>query len=390
MTKTQPNPAGSKARATACLTLADGRHFLGEGFGATGQITAGLIFNTAMTGYQEVMTDPSSMGRIITFTFPYIGNAGTNPEDDESASIVPGIVTRWVPGAASNWRAQEGLVEWMQRRGVLGIGGVDTRRLTRIIRDSGIMAATLAHDPEGRFDIPKMAKAAQDWPGYPAHGPKSMTEGWTEGQWHWPHGFAASDADDSAPHVVVIDFGVKRSLLGALVDAGLRVTIMPATASAADIMDLAPDGLFLSNGPADPNRAGDAVDLVKALLDTGLPIFGAGLGHQLLALALGGKVSVLEHGNHGVNQPVRDSTTGKVAITLMNHDFTVDSGDLPAGVIPTHTNLFDGSNAGLRVEGEPIFSVQHHPQGTHDPKDDPLLFRQFADAVRAAKSAIRS
>ncbi len=376
------------AKPTACLALADGTLFYGHGFGAAGMTTAELCFNTAMTGYQEIMTDPSYAGQVVTFTFPHIGNTGVTPEDDETADpVAEGMVVKWDPTEPSNWRATEELTEWLSRRGRIGIGGVDTRRLTRAIRQQGAPHVALAHDPEGNFDIDALVKEARGFNGLEGLDlAKDVTCAqsytWNEMRWAWPEGFTPQT--DPKYKVVAIDYGAKRNILRCLASAGCDVTVLPATATAEDVLALKPDGVFLSNGPGDPAATGVyAVPTIKGVLEANLPVFGICLGHQMLALALGAQTIKMNHGHHGANHPVKDNDTGKVEITSMNHGFTVDSQSLPEGVLETHVSLFDGSNCGIRMSGRPVFSVQYHPEASPGPQDSYYLFERFADAMAA-------
>lgn len=384
-------PTDQPQMPTACLVLSDGSVFYGTGFGATGERVAELVFNTAMTGYQEIMTDPSYAGQVVTFTFPHIGNTGTTTEDDESADpVAEGMVVKWSPTASSNWRAAAELGEWMARTGRIGVGGVDTRRLTRAIRQQGAPHVVIAHHPDGIFDIEAMAARARNWPGLVGLDlAKEVTCGqsyrWDEGRWAWEDGFSGQ-TNPRPFKVVAVDYGAKRNILRSLVAAGADVTVLPATATAEDVLAHAPEGVFLSNGPGDPAATGEyAVPMIRTLLDHDIPIFGICLGHQMLALALGAKTVKMSHGHHGANHPVRDVETGKVEITSMNHGFAVDAQTLPEGVVETHVSLFDGSNCGLKVEGKPVFSVQHHPEAAPGPQDSFYLFERFADAMRARR-----
>jgi len=378
-------------KPTACLALADGTVFYGHGFGATGETVAELCFNTAMTGYQEIMTDPSYAGQIVTFTFPHIGNTGVNPEDDETADpVASGMIVKWDPTDASNWRSTEELTTWLARRGRIGMGGIDTRRLTRAIRQQGAPHVAIAHDPDGKFDIEALVAKARDFVGLEGLDlAKDVTCAqsyqWNEMRWAWPEGYAPQT---NAKHkVVAIDFGAKRNILRCLASAGCDVTVLPATATAQDVLDLKPDGVFLSNGPGDPAATGSyAVPMIKGVLETDLPVFGICLGHQMLALALGAQTIKMNHGHHGANHPVKDMDTGKVEITSMNHGFTVDSQSLPKGVKETHVSLFDGSNCGLRLTDRPVFSVQYHPEASPGPQDSYYLFERFAKAMDARAS----
>ncbi|MFB1025522.1 MAG: glutamine-hydrolyzing carbamoyl-phosphate synthase small subunit [Octadecabacter sp.] len=378
----------STNKPTACLVLADGTVFYGMGFGATGQTTAELCFNTAMTGYQEIMTDPSYAGQIVTFTFPHIGNTGVTPEDDETAEpVASGMVVKWDPTLPSSWRSAERLEPWLAARGRIGIGGIDTRRLTRAIRQQGAPHVALAHDPDGNFDVEKLVAAARGFAGLEGVDlAKEVTCAqsyrWDEMRWAWPDGFARQT--DATYKVVAIDYGVKRNILRCLASAGCDVTVLPATATAADVLAHSPDGVFLSNGPGDPAATGVyAVPMIKDILAKDLPVFGICLGHQMLALALGAKTIKMNHGHHGANHPVKDNDTGKVEITSMNHGFTVDAQTLPAGVRETHRSLFDGSNCGIAVDGKPVFSVQYHPEASPGPMDSYYLFERFAAAMAA-------
>ncbi len=374
---------------TACLALADGTIFYGQGFGATGQTTAELCFNTAMTGYQEIMTDPSYAGQIVTFTFPHIGNVGVNPDDDETADpVAAGMVVKWMPTESSNWRAAQELGDWLAARGRIAIGGVDTRRLTRAIRQQGAPHVALAHDPQGAFDIEALVKAARAFPGLEGLDlAKDVTCAqsytWDEKRWAWPEGYSRQTA---ARHkVVAVDYGAKRNILRCLASAGCDVTVLPATATYDEVIAHQPDGVFLSNGPGDPAATGAyAVPMIRDLLDrTELPVFGICLGHQMLALALGGRTIKMNHGHHGANHPVKDVETGKVEITSMNHGFAVDGQSLPDGVRETHISLFDGSNCGIRMTDRPVFSVQHHPEASPGPQDSFYLFERFAASMEA-------
>ncbi|WP_299832396.1 glutamine-hydrolyzing carbamoyl-phosphate synthase small subunit [uncultured Roseobacter sp.] len=374
-------------RPTACLALADGTVFYGTGFGATGQTVAELCFNTAMTGYQEIMTDPSYAGQIVTFTFPHVGNVGVNPEDDETGDpVAEGMIVKWMPTDPSNWRAVQDLDAWLSSRGRIALGGVDTRRLTRAIRQSGAPHVALAHDPEGNFDVAALVAAARAFTGLEGLDlAKEVTCAqsyrWNEMRWAWPEGYTPQT--DPKYKVVAIDYGAKRNILRCLASAGCDVTVLPATASYEDVMAHQPDGVFLSNGPGDPAATGAyAVPMIQSVLaKTDLPVFGICLGHQMLALALGAQTIKMNHGHHGANHPVKDHDTGKVEITSMNHGFAVDAQTLPDGVIQTHTSLFDGSNCGIRVDGRPVWSVQHHPEASPGPQDSYYLFERFAKAM---------
>ncbi|MFD1342278.1 glutamine-hydrolyzing carbamoyl-phosphate synthase small subunit [Litorisediminicola beolgyonensis] len=382
MTRSQPRTP------TACLALADGTIFYGEGFGATGDTVAELCFNTAMSGYQEIMTDPSYAGQIVTFTFPHIGNVGANPDDDETGDpVAAGMVVKWMPTEPSNWRAVQGLSDWLASRGRIAIGGIDTRRLTRAIRQQGAPHVALAHDPEGKFDVAALVQKARGFSGLEGLDlAKEVTCAqsyrWDEMRWAWPEGYARQT--EPKHKVVAIDYGAKRNILRCLASAGCDVTVLPATATAEDVLALNPDGVFLSNGPGDPAATGAyAVPMIQGVLDADLPVFGICLGHQMLALALGAKTVKMNHGHHGANHPVKDMETGKVEITSMNHGFAVDSQTLPTGVLETHVSLFDGSNCGIRMKDKPVFSVQHHPEASPGPQDSFYLFERFAEHMAA-------
>ncbi|WP_289082244.1 glutamine-hydrolyzing carbamoyl-phosphate synthase small subunit [uncultured Sulfitobacter sp.] len=379
--------ATTSPRPTACLALADGSIFYGMGFGATGETVAELCFNTAMTGYQEIMTDPSYAGQIVTFTFPHIGNTGTNPEDDETGDpVAAGMVVKWMPTDPSNWRSVQPLSEWLASRRRIAIGGIDTRRLTRAIRQQGAPHAALAHNPDGVFDVEALVAAARGFAGLEGMDLAKdvsckQSYRWNEMRWAWPDGYTAQE---NAPYkVVAIDYGAKRNILRCLASAGCDVTVLPASATYEDVMAHNPDGVFLSNGPGDPAATGVyAVPMIKDVIEkTELPVFGICLGHQMLALALGGQTVKMGHGHHGANHPVKDIDTGKVEITSMNHGFAVDAQSLPSGVVETHQSLFDGSNCGIRMEGRPVWSVQHHPEASPGPQDSFYLFERFAAAM---------
>ncbi|MEO0484571.1 MAG: glutamine-hydrolyzing carbamoyl-phosphate synthase small subunit [Pseudomonadota bacterium] len=374
---------------TACLVLADGTVFYGKGFGAEGQTEAELCFNTAMTGYQEIMTDPSYAGQVVTFTFPHVGNVGVNTDDDETADpVAAGMVVKWDPTEPSNWRAGDELPSWLAKRGRIGIGGIDTRRLTRAIRQSGAPHVALAHNADGKFDFEALLAAARGFPGLEGLDlAKDVTCAqsyrWDEMRWAWPEGYTRLEAP--VHKVVAIDYGAKRNILRCLASVGCDVTVLPATATAEEVLSHAPDGLFLSNGPGDPAATGEyAVPMIKGVMDASdMPVFGICLGHQMLALALGAETIKMNHGHHGANHPVKDLETGKVEITSMNHGFTVDSQTLPAGVKETHVSLFDGSNCGIRMTDRPVFSVQYHPEASPGPQDSFYLFERFAAAMAA-------
>jgi len=384
----QPTPA------TALLILEDGTRLEGRGIGAVGHAAGEVCFNTAMTGYQEILTDPSYAGQIVTFTFPHIGNVGTNDEDIETVNMaalsgVRGVVLKADITNPANYRAAERLDGWLKKRNIVGITGIDTRALTARIRANGMPNGVVAHAPDGYFDEASMTSELKNFPGLEGLDlAKEVTTAqsykWDQTPWKWNEGYGTQDKPDF--HIVAVDYGAKRNILRQLADEGARVTVVPATASAKDILAHDPDGIFLSNGPGDPAATGKyAVPTIQKLMETGKPIFGICLGHQLLGLALGGTTEKMHQGHHGANHPVKDLTTGKVEITSMNHGFAVRSDSLPAGVTQTHVSLFDGSNAGLSVEGKPIFSVQYHPEASPGPHDSHYLFTRFVNQIRAQK-----
>ena len=375
---------------TACLALDDGTLFFGQGFGAEGETVAELCFNTAMTGYQEIMTDPSYAGQIVTFTFPHIGNVGTTSDDDEASTpFAEGMVVKWDPSEPSNWRAQQTLSEWLAARGKIAIGGIDTRRLTRAIRQEGAPHAALAFSKSGTFDTEALVAKAKAFGGLEGLDlAKEVTCAqsyrWNETRWAWPDGFGVQETPKYK--VVAIDYGAKRNILRSLASVGCDVTVLPAHATAEDVLSHNPDGVFLSNGPGDPAATGTyAVPMIQGVLEkSDIPMFGICLGHQILALALGGQTIKMNHGHHGANHPVKDITTGKVEITSMNHGFAVDAQTLPDHVEETHVSLFDGSNCGIRLKARPVFSVQHHPEASPGPQDSHYLFERFAQSMDRA------
>ncbi|MBO9517433.1 MAG: glutamine-hydrolyzing carbamoyl-phosphate synthase small subunit [Porphyrobacter sp.] len=382
MAQSAPSHAQPKG-ATGVLVLADGTVIWGKGFGASGIAVGEVCFNTAMTGYQEVMTDPSYAAQIVTFTFPHIGNVGANPEDIESVvEGAVGCVVREEVTRHSNFRAEREFVEWMADHGKIGLSGVDTRALTRRIRMQGAPNAVIAHDPNGKFDIPALLKRAQEWPGLEGMDlarlvSRDKHEGWEGGPWALGNGFGAT-TDEGKPHVVAIDYGSKDNIFRNLVKAGARVTVVPAQTALDSILELKPDGVFLSNGPGDPAATGEyAVPTIRALLDQDMPIFGICLGHQMLGLAAGAKTSKMHQGHRGANHPVKRLSDDVVEITSMNHGFAVDNQSLPANVEETHVSLFDGSNCGIAIKGKKAFGVQYHPEASPGPHDSFYLFEKF-------------
>ncbi|MGE0698164.1 MAG: glutamine-hydrolyzing carbamoyl-phosphate synthase small subunit [Hyphomicrobiaceae bacterium] len=392
--KEQAASAWAEAPSTARLVLADGSVVRGTGLGATGSAVGEVCFNTAITGYQEILTDPSYAGQIIVFTFPHIGNVGTNAEDTETSNLaarsgVRGAVLRAGVGDPSSWRADSHLDNWLKARGIIAIAGVDTRALTALIREQGMPNGVIAHEPSGIFDLDRLRAEAKAWPGLLGLDlVPEVTSGqsytWDEMRWAWGKGYTRQTAPDL--EVVAVDYGLKRNILRCLATAGCRVTVVPATTKAEDILARKPDGIFLSNGPGDPAATGEyAVPEIRKLIASGLPTFGICLGHQMLGLALGARTVKMPQGHHGANHPVKDFTTAKVEITSMNHGFAVDRATLPAGVEETHVSLFDGSNCGLRLKGQPVFSVQYHPEASPGPEDSHYLFTRFVNLMRERK-----
>ena len=387
----QPEP-WTTPEVTGLVVLADGTIVEGQGCGATGVREAEVCFNTAITGYQEILTDPSYAGQIVTFTFPHIGNVGTNDEDTETVPDAPksrvvGAIMKAPITAASSYRSQGELGNWLAGHGIVGVTGVDTRALTALIRERGFANAVIAHAPDGAFDRDALVAQAKAWAGLegadlvPGVG-TTETSAWTQRSWALDGGYGETSGD-GAYHVVAVDYGTKRNILRLFADLDCRVTIVPATASADDVLALEPDGVFLSNGPGDPAATGEyAVPTIRTLVDADVPVFGICLGHQLLALALGARTVKMHQGHHGANHPVRDDTTGKVEIVSMNHGFAVDRATLPEGVEETHVSLFDGTNCGIALAGRPVFGVQHHPEASPGPQDSHYLFRRFVNLMR--------
>jgi len=394
MTESIPNTTSTPPSGdiTAALVLADGTIFWGYGFGREGDTVGEVCFNTSITGYQEILTDPSYAGQIITFTFPHIGNVGTNIEDLETPTpAARGLVVREDVTDPSNYRAQGHLCDWAESVGLIGICGIDTRKLTRHIRENGAPNGVIAYNTDGEFDIPTLLKQAQDWPGLEGMDlAKAVTRDepteWAGTCWTIKDGYGTLDTPKA--HVVAVDYGAKDNILRCLTATGARVTVVPATTTFEDIMALSPDGIFLSNGPGDPAATGEyALPIVKQLIGTGLPIFGICLGHQLLALAFGGKTYKMHQGHRGANHPVQDLRSGKVEITSMNHGFSVDGDSLPDDIKISHISLFDKTVCGIQHQTKPIFSVQQHPEASPGPQDSFYLFQEFMDMIQKSKAA---
>ena len=383
--RTDQTPEG----ATGVLVLADGTIIRGRGFGAQGEAVGEVCFNTAMTGYQEVMTDPSYAAQIITFTFPHIGNVGANYEDLEADNPhALGCIVRDDVTAPSNFRSVQGFDAWLKANGRIGLAGVDTRALTRKIRLEGAPNGVIAHDAKGAFDLDALLAKARAWPGLEGMDLAKEVScrqmfRWSGGRWKLGEGYGEREDDAGLPHVVAIDYGSKRNIFRNLADAGARVTVLPAGSSFDEVMAHAPDGIFLSNGPGDPAATGEyAVPVIRKLLETGKPLFGICLGHQLLGLAVGAKTSKMHQGHRGANHPVKRLADGRVEITSMNHGFAVEAETLPANARPTHISLFDGSLCGLELTDRPAFSVQYHPEASPGPQDSVYLFEKFVDQLR--------
>jgi carbamoyl-phosphate synthase small subunit len=380
-----PRPEG----ATGVVVFSDGRIVWGEGFGAEGEAVGELCFNTAMTGYQEVMTDPSYARQVIAFTFPHIGNVGANEEDVEAGEAhALGCLVREVVTEPSNYRANQGFAQWMSNWGRIGIAGIDTRALTKLVREEGPPTIAIAYREDGQFNLEALQEMAAAWPGLEGMDlardvSRLQVERWTGGRWQWVKGYELGADDENRPHVVAVDYGNKRNIFRLLVEAGARVTVVPATTSFEEIMAHEPDGFFLSNGPGDPAATGKyAVPVIAQMLETGKPLFGICLGHQMLALAVGGKTSKMFQGHRGANHPVQRLSDGQVEITSMNHGFAVEREGLPDNVRETHVSLFDGSNCGIELTDRPAFSVQYHPEASPGPQDSFYLFEKFVGAMK--------
>jgi carbamoyl-phosphate synthase small subunit len=377
-------PARPPEGATGAIVFADGRTVWGQGFGAEGEAVGELCFNTAMTGYQEVMTDPSYARQVIAFTFPHIGNVGANDEDVEAGEAhALGCLVREPVTEPSSYRASQGFGEWMRKSGRIGIAGVDTRALTKLVRGEGPPTIAIAHQKDGRFDVEALQRMAAEWPGLEGMDlakdvSRLQVERWTHGKWAWGQGYDLGGDDARKPHVVAVDYGSKRNIFRNLVEAGARVTVVPASATFEEIMAHEPDGFFLSNGPGDPAATGEyAVPVIRKMLETGKPLFGICLGHQMLALAVGGMTSKMFQGHRGANHPVKRLADGRVEITSMNHGFAVEREGMPDSVRETHVSLFDGSNCGIELTDRPAFSVQYHPEASPGPQDSFYLFDKF-------------
>lgn len=394
--RTRKNESWGKVRPTAVLVLADGTIIKGKGFGATGAVEAEVCFNTALTGYEEILTDPSYTGQIVMFTFPHIGNTGVNEEDIEilnpSSSFGPvGVICKVNATFSSNYRSKGKFDSWLRERGIIGLSEIDTRALTIFIREKSIPSAVIAHDPSGDFNVEFLKKRAVAWPGLvgldlakEVCSAQQLT--WSETPWIWNKGYGKQQ--NAQYHIIAIDFGIKRNILRLLAAHGARVTVVSAQTSVEHILAMDPDGVFLSNGPGDPSATGVyAISVVAKLIKNSIPTFGVCLGHQILALASGAKTVKMHQGHHGANHPVKDLKTGKVEIVSMNHGFIVDAKTLPKSVEETHISLFDGSNCGLRLIGKPAFSVQYHPEASPGPQDSHYLFQRFIDMIKENQQA---
>ena len=397
MSPKQDDSGWIEPKPTALLVLADGTVLEGFGLGATGHAVGEVCFNTAMTGYEEILTDPSYAGQIVTFTFPHIGNVGTNEEDIETVNMAAtpgarGIILRAPITDPSNYRTTRHLDQWLKSRGVIGLSGLDTRALTALIREKGMPNAVIAHQPSGKFDLKALKKEAFEWPGLVGMDLVPLvTSGqrftWDETPWQWGKGYGRQTSPEF--HVVAIDYGIKRNILRLLANAGCKITVVPAKTSAEEILELKPDGVFLSNGPGDPAATGEyAVPVIREVIKSGTPTFGICLGHQMLGIAVGGKTMKMHQGHHGANHPVKDMVTGKVEITSMNHGFALDKDSLPQNVEQTHVSLFDSSNCGIALRDHPVVSVQYHPEASPGPRDSHYLFSRFVELMRTRRDSI--
>ena len=393
MADPRPTPAQpakvDSGGATGVIVFADGRTVWGKGFGSEGQVVGELCFHTAMTGYQEIMTDPSFARQIIAFTFPHIGNVGANEEDVEAGEAhALGCLVREAVTSPSNFRSQQDFPAWMAATGRIGISGVDTRALTRLVRREGPPTIAIAHNAEGEFDLDALRQMAAEWPGLEGMDlakevSRDQLEAWSGGGWELGQGYRMGGTEGDRPHVVAIDYGSKRNIFRNLVEAGARVTVLPATASFEEVSSHKPDGYFLSNGPGDPAATGEyAVPVIRQMLESGKPLFGICLGHQMLALAVGGKTAKMFQGHRGANHPVKRLADGAVEITSMNHGFAVEREGLPDNVHETHISLFDDSNCGLELTDRMAFSVQYHPEASPGPQDSFYLFEKFVGMMR--------
>lgn len=381
-------------RKPAILVLEDGSRFRGEAIGAEGETVGEVVFNTAMTGYQEILTDPSYRQQIVTLTYPHIGNTGINQEDEESTQIhAAGLVIRDLPLITSNWRSEESLEHYLQRHGIIAIAGIDTRKLTRILREKGAQnGAIIAGD---NIDPAKGLELAKGFPGLKGMDlakevTTSLPYEWAQGSWSLEEGHpeAPHPIDEKLPyHVVAYDYGIKRNILRMLVDRECRVTVVPAQMPAEDVLALQPDGVFLSNGPGDPEPCDYAIDAIGKIVDTGMPVFGICLGHQLLALASGAKTMKMKFGHHGANHPVQDLEQGTVMISSQNHGFAVDEQSLPDHLTATHRSLFDGTLQGIHRSDKPAFSFQGHPEASPGPHDVAPVFDHFIDLMKERDSS---
>ena len=376
--------------ATAAIALADGTVFYGTGAGASGTAVGELCFNTAMTGHQEILADPSYAGQIVCFTFPHVGNTGANGDDEEAVGerarrAAVGMVSRAELTPPANWRAEGSFQEWLAARNIVAITGLDTRAITRRIRDHGMVMAAIAHAGDGKLDIPALKDAAAKAPSMEgaelaADVAAQAPRDWAVGGWDWPSGYQAGPED--GPLVVVLDYGVKANILRRVAASGARVRVAPGTASAADVLAMQPAGVLVSNGPGDPAATGGyALDTIRGVIEAGVPTLGICLGHQMLALALGGRTLKMDQGHHGANHPVKNLETGQVEIVSMNHGFAVDRSSLPDGAVETHISLFDGTNCGFRLSDKPVWAVQHHPEASPGPQDSFNVFATFVGGL---------